>query len=248
MKFRKIPSNLIYGKFPIKEALDSGKKIDKLMIQSGAVHPTIKEIIQVAHQQNIPYQFVPEVKLKKITNAAHQGVVAFLSLIEYAELEDILSQVYDKGELPLILILDGLKDVRNFGAIVRTALGMNVHAIVIPESGSVAVTADAIKTSAGALHKVPVCRVKYVQDAINYVKEQGLSIVSSALKKSQPLAEVDLNIPLAIVMGSEEMGVQPAVLKLSDHIVRIPQSRDLQSYNVSVSAGMILYEVHRQRQ
>jgi len=247
MKFRKIPENLIYGKFPIKEAIESGKKIDKLLIQSGATHPTIKEIIQTAHQTGVPYQFVPEIKLKKLTNATHQGIVAFLSLIEYASLEDILSQVYDAGEMPLILFLDGLKDVRNFGAIVRTALGIGVHAVVIPEGGSVAVTADAIKTSAGALHKVPVCRVKYIHDGLNYVKDQGLSIVSSALKNSSEITEVDLNIPLAIVMGSEEEGVQNSVLKLSDYIIRIPQSDSLQSYNVSVATGMILYEVHRQR-
>lgn len=247
MKFRKIPQNLIYGKFPVMEAFQSDKKIDKLLIQSGLNHPILKEIIQKAHNDNIPYQFVPEIKLKKMTNATHQGVVAFLSLVEYASLEDILSQAYATGELPLILFLDGLKDVRNFGAIVRTALGMNAHAVVIPSAGSVAVTADAIKTSAGAMHKMPICRVQYLRDGILYAKEQGLSIMSSTLSRSVALTEVDLNVPLGIVMGSEEEGVNKGIVDISDYCVRIPQSSDLQSYNVSVAAGMLLYETHRQR-
>jgi len=247
MKFTKNPKNLIYGKHPVVEALEAGKAFDKIFIQSPTKSDTLKEIKQKATEMGIVVQPVPFEKLKRLTNAAHQGVAGYLSLVQYYKVEDILSQAYEKGELPLFLVLDGVQDVRNFGAIVRTASCFGVHAVIISKYGAAPVSADAIKASAGALTTFPVCRVNDLLESLNYLKENGLSVAATSITKSVSIDQCDFNLPLAIVLGSEEKGVQKEVLNLADFEINIEHLQQFNSLNVSVANGIILYEVSRQR-
>jgi 23S rRNA (guanosine2251-2'-O)-methyltransferase len=192
-------------------------------------------------------QKVPLERIDRITRKNHQGVIAFTSAITYQKLENIVPLLYEEGKIPFILLLDGVTDVRNFGAIARTCEVAGVDAIVIPERGSVSVNADAIKTSAGALHSIPVCREKNLKEAILFLKNSGIKVVAATEKAASFYTETDLSLPVAIVMGSEDMGVAPEHLRICDELVRIPQSGTIQSLNVSVAAGVLIYEVVRQR-
>lgn len=247
MKFTKNPKNLIYGKHPINEALEAGKAFDKIFIQTPTKSDALREIKQKAIEMGIIVQGVPFEKLKRLTNAAHQGVAGYLSLIQYYNVEDILSQAYEKGEMPLFLVLDGIQDVRNFGAIVRTANCFGVNGIVIAKYGAAPVSADAIKASAGALATFPVCRVNDLTEVITYLKDNGLSIAVTSITEAKAIEQCDFNVPLAIVLGSEEKGVQNEVLRLADFEINIKHTQQFNSLNVSVANGVILYEVSRQR-
>jgi len=247
MKFTKNPKNLIYGRHPIQEALDAGQAFDRLFIQSGNKSETLRNIRQQATEMGISIQSVPIEKLKRLTNANHQGVAGFLSLIQYYKVEDILSLAYEKGELPLFLILDGVQDVRNFGAIVRSAHCFNVHGIIIPTTGGAPISADAIKASAGALTTFPICKVDDLGETVNYLKDNGLMIAAAALSQSDFIYKVQFDQPLAIVMGAEGKGVSSQLIRLSDIEVNIPHSGNFDSLNVSVASGIILYEITRQR-
>jgi len=247
MKFTKNPRNLIYGRHPINEALEAGKAFDKIFIQSPVKSESLREIKQKAQEMGIVIQGVPFEKLKRLTNAVHQGVAGYLSLIQYYNVEDILSQAYEKGEMPLFLVLDGIQDVRNFGAVVRTANCFGVHAIIMPKYGAAPVSADAIKASAGALTTFPVCRVNDLKESLTYLKDNGLSIAATSITEAKAIEDCDFNLPLAIVLGSEEKGVQKEQLSLADFEINIKHQQRFDSLNVSVANGIILYEVSRQR-
>lgn len=240
--------NLIYGRNPIFEALQSAQSFDKLFVQRKLKSDSIKEIVQLAAKTGATIQKVPVEKLNRLTrNAAHQGVAGFLALIRYYALEDILSHVYDRGEVPLFLVCDGITDVRNFGAIARTALGCGVHGLIIPSQGTASINAEALKTSAGALNKIPVCKVKDLESSVRYLQENGLQVLATSLRTETMLHEADLTVPLAVVVGAEDIGINKKMLKIVDKWAKIPMMADFDSFNVSVATAMSLYEVMRQR-
>jgi 23S rRNA (guanosine2251-2'-O)-methyltransferase len=238
---------IIYGKHPVNEALLSGKKIEKILISLDARQSEMTDIKKLAKEQEVPVQMVPVQKLNTISRKAHQGIIAFLSLIQYFELEDVLMKAYDEGRTPLFLVLDHITDVRNFGAITRTAYGAGVDAIVIPAKGGAMIGSDAMKTSAGALNKIHVCKVKNLVEALDFFQLNGIRIVATDMHTEKYSYNEDFTVPLAIVMGAEDTGVSLQLIRKSDSIIKIPILSDLESYNVSVSAGMILHEVMRQR-
>jgi 23S rRNA (guanosine2251-2'-O)-methyltransferase len=240
-------SHLIYGRHPVFEALAAGKKLEKILISLDARQGELTEIKQLAKQHEIPVQMVPVQKLNTVTRKNHQGVVAFVSLIQYYDVNDVLMKVYDEGRTPLFLVLDHITDVRNFGAIARTAYGAGVDAVIIPAKGGAMIGSDAMKTSAGALNKLHVCKVKSLADALDFFQLNGIRIVAADMHTEKFTYNEDFTVPLAIVMGSEETGVSLQLIRKSDAVIKIPIQSGLESYNVSVSAGMILHEVMRQR-
>ena len=238
--------NLIFGMHPLLEALEAGREIDKILLKRGLRSEEVSRITALARERTIPLQIVPEERLTRLTRKQHQGVIAFISEIEYTPLETLIPMLYEAGRSPFVLLLDGLTDVRNFGAIARTAECAGVDALIIPERGSVSVTADAIKTSAGALHRLPVCRVSSIASAVALLQQSGLQVVAASEKASDLYTETDLRLPLGLVLGAEDHGVSTDVLRMVDHIVRIPQVGAIGSLNVSVAAGILIYEVVRQ--
>ena len=239
--------NIIYGIRPIIEAIEAGKEIQKIFLQDGAKGDLIKELIQEAKQHQVFYQFVPIEKLNRLTRQNHQGAVAFTSEVSFAQIEDVLAHAFEKGKVPLILMLDKVTDVRNFGAIARTAECTGVDAIIIPVRGSSPINADAMKTSAGALNNIPVCRSMNLKDTIKYLKEAGLQIIACTEKTPGLYTQVEMTQPCCIIMGSEEEGISAEYLKLSDAKAKLPMFGSIGSLNVSVACGVILYEVLRQR-
>lgn len=242
------PALLIYGIRAVSEAILAGKEIDKLFVQEGLRNELFGELRRLTKEHGIHYQLVPGGKLNRLAPGKnHQGVAAYLSAISYRKIEDVLPEIFEKGETPLLLILDRITDVRNFGAIARTAECAGVHAIVVPSRGGAPVNADAVKTSAGALHKIPVCREDNLKTVIDYLKESGLRIAACTEKASEAHFLSDLGGPLAIIMGSEEDGISGEYLKRADVRVQIPMSGTISSLNVSVATGIILFEALRQR-
>lgn len=239
-------NKLIYGTHSLLEALDAGKDIDKIFIRRGLKTDETQRIIALARERIIPVQQVPVEKLDRLTQKNHQGIVAFLAEIEYTQLEQLIPMIYEEGRMPFFVVLDGITDVRNFGAIARTAECAGVDAIIIPDKGSVSVTGDAIKTSAGALHRLPVCRVDSISRSIRLLQENGIKVVTASEKASKVYTDEALVPPLAIVMGSEEFGPSDDTIRLSDTLTRIPQVGAIGSLNVSVAAGIMIYEVLRQ--
>ena len=237
----------IFGIHAVREALEAGKEVDKVLIRRGGDSELMKELLVEVRKRDIPMQQVPIEKLNRVTRKNHQGVIAWLSQISYAHLDTILPGVYEKGEEPLILLLDGVSDVRNFGAIARSAECAGVHAIVVPASGSAAINADAIKTSAGALHRVPVCRVNDMVATIHFLRDSGLKLIAATEKADESLHNTDLSGPAAIIMGSEERGISNVLLKDADTWASIPMKGEISSLNVSVATGIILFEILRQR-
>ena len=239
--------SLIFGLRPIIEAIHAGKQIDKLYIQTGLKGDLNTEMMHLLRERQISFQFVPLEKLNQITKKNHQGVVGYISIIAYQKIADILPPILLANKIPLLLILDRITDVRNFGAIVRTAECAGVNAIIIPDAGSARINADAIKTSAGALHKIPVCRENNLKQTIDYLKENGLHIISCTEKASDYYYQVDFTEPAAIIMGSEENGISNELIQKSDAKVKIPMMGKISSLNVSVAAGIILFEAVSQR-
>lgn len=244
---KKGTENMVFGLHSVNETLKSDNDIDKIFIQSGLRSEGINEIVKEAKVRNIPLSIVPIEKLNRFTRKNHQGVVCFTSSVNYASLDNILNQAYSSGKDPFILILDKITDVRNFGAISRTAECAGVHGIVIPSRGSAQINADAVKTSSGALNYIPVCREYNLKDTINYLKESGIKIISCSEKTEDQIYDADFNCPVAVIMGSEETGISQEYLKLSDQHVKIPMSGKVGSLNVSVATGVIIYEAIRQR-
>ena len=239
---------LIYGVHPVKEAIDAGQAIEKLLVRQDLSPDKVGEWRRIARDIDVPLQMVPEIKLRKIThNGNHQGVVAMLSAMPYHDLEAILLQLQDEGKNPLIVLLDGITDVRNFGAIARSAECLGAHAIVVPSSGSAAFGGDAVKVSAGALHHLPVCRVKDLVDATLILQAYGIRTLGLTEKASYTVWEADMTGPVCLVMGSEEKGISPRLLKRLDQLIQIPLSGQVESLNVSVAAGIALAEVGRNR-
>lgn len=239
-------NNLIFGIHPLIEALEAGREIDKILLKRGLRSSEVSHIMDVAKERTIPVQIVPEERLTRLTRKQHQGVIAFISEIEYTQLDQLIPMLYEEGRSPFVVLLDGLTDVRNFGAIARTAECAGVDAIIIPERGSVSVTADAVKTSAGALHRIPVCRVSSIQAAVTLLQENGIQIVAASEKAADIYTESELSLPLGLVLGAEDHGVSQGVLRRADKIVRIPQVGAIGSLNVSVAGGILIYEVVRQ--
>lgn len=241
------PENLLFGIRPVMEAIQAGKELDRVLVKKGLDGELSKELLTLLKESSISYQQVPVEKLNKLTPKNHQGVVAFTSLIEYANLEEVVIGVIEEGKVPLLLLLDGVTDVRNFGAIARSAECAGAHAIVVPAKGAAQINGDAMKTSAGALNIIPVCRVPSLRAAIYFLRDSGIQVVSATEKASDDLYQTDFSLPTAIVMGSEEVGISNDVVKLSDRLVKIPLCGDIASLNVSAAAAVALFEAVRQR-
>ncbi len=252
MNLKKIMKNKrktehIFGIRAIIEAIESGKTIDKLFIQKGLHNNLFAELWKIVRLKRINYKHVPIEKINRLTKKNHQGVFAFISPIEIQNIEDIIPTLYEKGITPLILVLDRITDIRNFGAIARSAECAGVNTILIPEQNSAAINADAIKTSAGALHRINVCRTWNLKLTLQFLKESGIQIIACTEKTEKNMYEADYRSPTAIIVGSEEDGISPEFLKMSDKKVKIPMNGEIESLNVSVSSGIILYEAVRQR-
>lgn len=240
-------NQMVFGTRAVIEAIRSGKEIESLYVQRGVGGGLISELKELLNQYNITAQQVPVEKLNRLTMKNHQGVVAFISPIVYQKIEDIIPQIFEKGEIPLILILDSITDVRNMGAIARSAECSGVHAIVVPAKGSAQINPDAIKTSAGALYKIPVCRHDNFMQTVRFIQESGLQLVCCTEKTQEFIYKPDYTAPTAIVMGSEEDGVRNEIIRIADHLAKIPMYGEIESLNVSVATGIILYEAIRQR-
>lgn len=238
---------IIFGIHAVLEAVNAGRDLDKVFIKRGSGSDLFRQLTGELRKHEIPVQQVPVEKLNRLTGKNHQGVVAYLSQLTYQDITSLLPSVYESGEEPLVLLLDGISDVRNFGAIARSAECAGVHAIVIPTWGSAAVNADAIKTSAGALHRIPVCRHRDLQSIVNFLRQSGLTLFAATEKAEKLYSESDMTGPVGIILGSEEKGVSTALLKEADHLVSIPMKGSIASLNVSVAAGILLFDVIRQR-
>lgn len=239
--------DVIFGIRAIIEAVKSGKEIDKVLVRKGLRNSLFMELNTLLKDYAIPIQNVPIEKLNRITTKNHQGTIAFISPVSFQTIEDIIPLIYEQGESPIILILDRVTDVRNLGAISRTVECAGAHAILIPAKGSAQINSEAIKSSAGALNLIPVCRSFNLKDSIDFLKESGLQIVAASEKTQLNYTEIDYKQPTAIIMGSEDRGVSEEYLKRSDHQVRIPLLGKIESLNVSVASAVMLYEVVRQR-
>lgn len=243
---KKSNEDLIFGVRSVIEAIKAEREINKILIQKGMNKDLFTELKEALAGKDYQLQFVPIQKLDGLIDGNHQGVIAYVSPIEYGEIEPLIEAKLEKGEKPLVLVLDRITDVRNFGAIARTAECQGVDAILIPSKGSALVTADAIKTSAGALNRIPVCKTNSLKDSLFYLQQCGMRIVACTEKSKIPLYEVNLRGPVCIVLGSEEDGITSDLLNLSDIKARIPMRGEIASLNVGVSAGIILYEKTRQ--
>lgn len=239
--------NYIFGIRPLMEALGKGERPEKVLIQQGLSGENYQQLFQVIRQEKIPFQMVPVEKLNRVTRKNHQGVIAFISLITYQPLHQLLPMIYDRGEFPLLVLLDRVTDIRNLGAIARSAECFGAHALVIPDKGSAPVNADAIKTSAGALSRIPVCREGNTLETLAFLKESGIRVVAASEKSREMAFRADLKGPLAILMGSEDKGISTTLLKMADRVLSIPMAGKTASLNVSVAAGILLYEAYRQR-
>tara|TARA_B100001093_G_C26860613_1_gene1030047 strand:- start:24173 stop:24913 length:741 start_codon:yes stop_codon:yes gene_type:complete len=237
----------VFGIRPIIEVIKSGKTIDKLFIQKGLHNESFAILWKLVRENRINYKHVPIEKLNRLTTKNHQGVFAFISPIDFHSIEDIVPSLYEEGKIPLILVLDRITDVRNFGAITRTADCSNVDCIIIPEQNSAAINSDAMKTSSGALNNVKICRAWNLKMTLQMLKDSGIQIVSCTEKTNNEIYNINYQIPTAIILGSEENGISNEYLKLSNEKVKIPILGNIESLNVSVACGVVLYEIVRQR-
>ena len=240
-------NEMVFGIRAVMEAIAAGKDIDKIWIRKNLESNLSRELFEQLRGTNIPVQRVPQEKLNHITTKNHQGVIAFISPITYQRLEQVIPALYEAGKDPFIVVLDRLTDVRNFGAIARTCACADVDAIVIPMNDSVTANADAVKTSAGALMSLPVCRENSLRDAIRFLRDSGVHVVAATEKATDNYTRAHYQGPLAIVMGSEDEGIDPENLRISDELVQIPMLGPIASLNVSVAAGIMIYEAVRQR-
>jgi len=237
----------IYGIRPVIEAVKSGKQIDKVLIKQGLHGDLAGELVSILKEKGIQFQYVPLERFARFGSRNHQGVVAFVTPIELVELESLVPMIFESGRVPFILILDKITDVRNFGAIVRTAECAGVDAIVVPAKGAAQIGSDSVKTSAGALHHIPICRVGSLKVTLNFLRQSGFKVVITADKATELLYDVNLTGPIAVIMGAEDTGVSPDLFKLADSLIRIPIKGQIGSLNVSVASGVVIYEVLRQR-
>lgn len=240
-------SQLIIGRQPLIETIRSGRPVDKILMQRNTAGDNIAEIRQLAREHRIPVQVVPVEKLASLTRANHQGVIAFAGLVSYLDLQQVIDHTVGSGRVPLFVMLDGVTDVRNIGAIARSALCCGAQAIIIPDKGTGALNEEAMKSSAGALEQIQVCRVDSLLKAIDTLHLNGISIFTSEMQAKQRVFELPLADPCCIVMGSEDKGVQAYIRKAADEHFTIPMAGDFDSFNVSVAAGIILYEAMKHR-
>ncbi|MCC8410276.1 23S rRNA (guanosine(2251)-2'-O)-methyltransferase RlmB [Mucilaginibacter sp. UR6-1] len=240
-------NQMVFGIRAVIEAIRAGKEIESIYIQRGISGGLMSELKGLLNEYQLTAQQVPVEKLNRLTPKNHQGAVAFISPIVYQKIEDIIPAIFERGEVPLILVLDSITDVRNMGAIARTAECAGVHAIVVPAKGSAQINPDAIKTSAGALYKIPVCRHTNLLQTVRFIQESGLQLVCCTEKTNEYLYKPDYTAPTAIIMGSEEDGIRNEIIRISDHLAKIPMFGEIESLNVSVSTGIIIYEAVRQR-
>jgi 23S rRNA (guanosine2251-2'-O)-methyltransferase len=240
--------NQIFGIRAIIEAIKAGKEIDKVFIQKDAQGDLMRDLMKVIKSNNINFSYVPVEKLNRLTSNNHQGAVATIAPISFYDLENLIEQVTESGKTPLFLILDQLSDARNFGAIIRTAECTGVNGIIIQKQGSAPVNGDTVKTSAGAVFNVPICKVEHIKDAIFHLQGSGIKTVAATEKTDALLYDIDFAAPVAIIMGSEDRGVNPSVLKIVDEKAKLPMYGTISSLNVSVACGAFLYEAVRQRQ
>lgn len=240
-------NQMVFGIRAVIEAIKSGKDIESLFIQRGLGGELIFELRSLLAEYKIDSQQVPIEKLNRITLKNHQGVIAVISPITYQKIDDIIPMIFEKGEVPLILILDGVTDVRNVGAIARTAECAGVHAIVVPSKGTAQINPDTIKTSAGALYNIPVCRESSLLQTAKFLQSSGLQIVCCTEKTNDYIYTPDYTVPTAIIMGGEDDGVSNDIIRIADHLAKIPMYGEIESLNVSVSTGVILYEAIRQK-
>ena len=239
---------MIFGIRPVMEAIDSGKEVEKALIQKGLRSANFKDLMSLLKERNVPYQFVPPEKLNRVTHKNHQGVIAFISPIVFYQIEDLLPGLYESGRIPLVVILDKITDVRNFGAILRTAECTGVDAVVIPSKNSAQLNSGTVKSSAGAIFRMPICRSENLKSTIDFLKSSGLRILAATEKAEKNHFDVDLTAPAGIIFGSEGEGISGEYLKKTDLQIKIPMLGEIESLNVSVATGVILYEVVRQRQ
>ncbi len=239
--------DLIFGIYPVLEAIKSEVTLHKIYVQKGTNHPKINEIVATLENSEVSISFVPVEKLDKLTRSNHQGIVALSSPIPFSRIEDIVEPALESEKAPLFLILDQLSDVRNFGAIIRTAECTAVDGIIIQKKGGAPVSGDTVKTSAGAIFKVPIIKVDHIKDAIFYLQGSGISVIAATEKADKSVFDLDLKVPLAIVMGSEGKGVSRSILNLVDQKAALPVLGEINSLNVSVACGAVLYETLRQR-
>ncbi len=239
--------DFIFGLRPVIEAIEAGKTIDKIFIQNGLQGPIVADLKKLLAEHKIRANYVPIEKLNRFTRKNHQGIVAFISDIPFYKIEDVIPELFEEGKTPFILLLDRLTDVRNFGAICRTAECVGVDAIVIPDKGAAPINSDAIKTSAGAIYNIKICKEKNLAHTVDFLQQSGISVFASTEKAQKLMYETDFKEPCAIVMGNEETGISKEVLHHSDEKIKLPILGKTQSLNVSVACGAILYEVVRQR-
>lgn len=237
----------IYGIHAVLEAIDAAKDIDKILLSKTLNPETAQEIIEKARALRVPVQRVPVQKIDRITRRNHQGVLAMMAAVTYYRVDDLMPRLFDEGENPFVVVLDGVTDVRNFGAVARTCECAGVSAIVIPDHESVSVNADAVKTSAGALNYLPVCRERNLVSAVKFLRDSGFKIVGTSDKSQTSYTHADYTGPVAIVLGAEDKGISPEIMKLCDTQVFIPEFGHINSLNVSVAGGIMIYEVVRQR-
>jgi len=238
---------LIIGKEAVMQAIQSGKQLDRIYLQNNMPGKLVEEIKSIALQHNIPINKVPVEKLDGFNITGHEGIVAQIARVQYLDLQEVISFIVEKGETPLFLLLDGITDIRNIGGIARTAYCCGVHAFIIPEKGVGALNEDAVLTSAGALEKISVCRVNSLMEAVDELHLNGIKVFASEMSANKNVFDCDFKEPCAIIMGNEEKGIYPALMKVCDEKFKIPMTGDFESLNVGVATGMILYEVMRQR-
>lgn len=240
-------TELIYGTRSVMEAVRAGRAIEKIYLQTGLTNDLMKELVSALKDHGVPFSWVPAEKISRLTTRNHQGVVGFLSAVQYVPLQVLIDKAYSEGRIPFFLMLDRITDVRNFGAVARTCECAGLDGVIIEEKGNAPVTSDAVKTSAGALHHLPVCRVKSMKQTMKELKENGIQVVACTEKASKNIYEVDLSPPTALLLGSEEDGIDPALLKEADVAAKIPMKGKIESLNISVAAGIAIYEVTRQK-
>ncbi len=245
----KTNSRLIYGIHPILEALEAGKSVEKILIRrERGEHARIQDVRTLAKETDIPVQWVPEVKIERLSRGGnHQGVLAYLSPITFQSLDEVMLSLGQTEKIPLLIMLDRVTDVRNFGAIARTAVCMGADALIVPTQGAAAIGGDAIKTSAGALHHIPICRVHNLTDTFYILQTYGLQGVACTEKAENSLLELDMRTPTCLIFGAEDKGISSQLLKRVDHLAKIPVQGPINSLNVAVAVGMALMEVARQR-
>lgn len=239
--------NMIFGIRAVIEAIDAGKEIDKIFLRREMGGDLARELFDKLKDAQVAIQRVPLEKLNRLTMKNHQGVVAYISSVEYQRIEDIIPTLYEQGKTPFVVLLDGVTDVRNFGAIARTCECAGVDALIVPVRGAAAANADAIKTSAGALHVIPVCREQSLHNCVSYLQKCGIQVIAASEKATHSYTEANYQNPLAIIMGAEDVGVAPDILRICNDMVSIPILGQIESLNVSVAAGILIYEAVKQR-